>query len=135
MIRTYSELIRYQTLEERYHYLALRGSIGDVNFGFDRYLNQDFYRSREWRRLREKVILRDEGCDLGVEGYEIHRQIHVHHLNPMTEEDIIHGVPSILDPEFLITTTLKTHNAIHFGDARSLPRPFVPRSPGDTKLW
>lgn len=135
MIRTYTELIRHETLEERYHYLALRATVGDPTFGFDRYLNQDFYRSRQWRSLREKVILRDEGCDLAVPGFEIHRKIIVHHMNPMTEEDIIHGVSSILDPEFLITTTLKTHNAIHFGDVRQLPRPYVGRSPGDTKLW
>lgn len=135
MIKTYSELVHYHTLEERFHYLALRGGVGHSTFGFDRYLNQDFYRSRQWRQLRNKVILRDEACDLGVEGYDIHRKIIVHHMNPMTEEDIIHGVASILDPEFLITTTLKTHNAIHFGDERLLPQPFVERRPGDTKLW
>lgn len=137
MIRTYSELMRYQTLEERFHYLALRGSIGDTTFGFDRYLNQDFYRSRQWRQLRNKVILRDEARDLAVDGLEIAtgKKIIVHHMNPMTEEDIVHGVASILDPEFLITTTLKTHNAIHFGDEKLLPRPFVERQSGDTKLW
>ncbi len=136
MIRTYSELIRYDTLEDRFRYLSLGGRIGDTTFGFDRYLNQDFYRSRQWRLLRQKVILRDEACDLGIPDYEIHsKKIIVHHMNPMTEGDIIHGVSSILDPEFLITTTIKTHNAIHFGDERLLPQPFIERRPGDTKLW
>jgi len=137
VIRTYTELLRHKTLEDRFRYLSLRGSVGDVTFGFDRYLNQDFYRSRQWRRLRNQVILRDGACDLGIEDYEIPngRKIIVHHMNPMTEEDIIHGVSSILDPEFLITTTLKTHNAIHFGDERLLPQPLVDRKPGDTKLW
>ena len=137
MIRTYSELVRHSTLEERFRYLSLRGSVGDVTFGFDRYLNQDFYRSRQWRQLRNKVILRDDACDLGIEDYVIPngRKIIVHHMNPMTEEDIVHGVSSILDPEFLITTTLKTHNAIHFGDERLLPQPLVDRKPGDTTLW
>lgn len=135
MIKTYSELLRYHTLEERFHYLALRGNVGHSTFGFDRYMNQQFYRSREWRQLREKVIVRDNGCDLAVEGYEIHRKIIIHHMNPMTVEDITHGVSSILDPEFLITTTIKTHNAIHFGDERLLPQPLVERRPGDTKLW
>lgn len=135
MIRTYSELLQYETLEERFHYLALQGNVGRSTFGFDRYLNQDFYRSRQWKQLRSKVIVRDEGCDLAVPGFDIHTKIVIHHMNPMTVEDITHGVSSILDPEFLITTTLKTHNAIHFGDERLLPRQFVERSPGDTALW
>lgn len=135
MIRTYSELLEYDTLEERFHYLALRGNVGRSTFGFDRYLNQEFYRSREWKQIRDKVIVRDEGCDLAVPGYDIHTKIVIHHMNPMTVEDIAHGVSSILDPEFLITTTLKTHNAIHFGDERLLPRPLVVRRRGDTKLW
>lgn len=135
MIRTYSELIRHTTLEDRFRYLALRGGVGHSTFGFDRYLNQGFYTSREWRHLRHHVIARDNGCDLAVEGYEIHTKLYIHHMNPMTVEDVVHGVPSILDPEFLITTTHKTHNAIHFGDEKLLPRLFVERSPGDTKLW
>lgn len=135
MIRTYTELIRRGTLEERFHYLALRGNVGEATFGFDRDLNQNFYRSREWRQLRHHVIVRDNACDLAVEGHEIHNHILIHHMNPMTVEDVLHGVPSILDPEFLITTTLKTHNAIHFGDEKLLPQPFVERKPGDTKLW
>lgn len=135
IIRTYSELIEYETLEERYHYLALRGNVANPTFGFDRWMNQDFYRSREWKAMRDLVIVRDEGCDLAVPGYEIHSQIYIHHMNPMTVDDVRHGNPAILDPEYLITTTHRTHNAIHFGDERQLPRQLVERRPGDTKLW
>jgi hypothetical protein len=115
--------------------LALNGRVADPTFGYDRYLNQDFYRSREWKQLRFHVINRDFGCDLAVEGYEIHHGLVIHHMNPMTPEDIIEHDESILDPEFLITTTHQTHNAIHYGDERQLPRQFVERVPGDTKLW
>ena len=135
MIRTYSELRRLDTLEERYKYLALHGQVGDITFGFDRYLNQDFYRSTEWRNIRNVVILRDYGRDLGVEGYDIHDRIYVHHMNPMNVEDFTHGDDRILDPEFLISVTHRTHNAIHYGDEGLLPRKFVERRPGDTKLW
>lgn len=134
-IRTYSELMHLETIEERFKYLALRGGVGDTTFGFDRYINQQFYRSRQWKQIREKVILRDMGCDLAVDGFEIHRQLVIHHMNPMVVDDIAGGDPSILDPEFLITTTHQTHNAIHYGDERLLPRVFVERSRGDTKLW
>lgn len=133
--RTYSELQRLSTFEDRYKYLVLRGSVGRSTFGFDRYLNQQFYTSRQWRQLRHHVIARDLGCDLGVEGYEIHDKIIIHHMNPMTADDIIHGDEDILDPEFLISTTHKTHNAIHYGDENHLPRTFVERRRGDTKLW
>lgn len=134
-IRTYSELRSLATLEERFKYLALRERVGYETFGFDRYLNQDFYKSKQWRDLRHHVIVRDNGCDLGVEGYEIHSRLTIHHMNPMRPKDIIEDDESILDPEFLITTTLVTHNAVHFGDERLLPRQFVERRPGDTKLW
>ena len=135
MIRTYSELRRIETFEERYHYLALRGDVGSSTFGFDRYINQQFYTSREWRQLRHHIISRDNGCDLGVERYEIHHGLIVHHMNPMIADDISHGESSILDPNFLITTTLRTHNAIHYGDEKLLPRPYEERRRGDTKLW
>lgn len=135
MIRTYTEMLRHETFEERFRYLALRGTVGRSTFGFDRHMNQLFYTSREWRQLRHHVIARDNGCDLAVEGYEIYTKLIIHHINPMTVEDVKHGVSSILDPEFLITTTLKTHNAIHYGDERLLPRPLAERRPGDTKLW
>lgn len=133
--RTYSELRRIRGFEERYRYLALRGEVGESTFGFDRYLNQRFYRSSEWRHLRSHVIARDMGCDLGVEGYELHDRIYIHHMNPMVVEDIKHGNADILDPEFLISTSHRTHNAIHYGDENLLPKQFVERRPGDTKLW
>jgi len=135
MIKTYSELERFSSFEERYAYLRLGGSVGRDTFGFDRYLNQDFYRSRLWRTARTHVIARDYGRDLGVEGYEIHDRIYVHHMNPMRVEDITHSNVDILDPEFLISVTLRTHNAIHYGDESSLPRQHVDRQPGDTQLW
>lgn len=135
MIRTYSELSMIDDFEERYKYLALNGQVGAATFGYDRWMNQRFYTSREWRSLRHHVIARDEGCDLGVLGYEIHDRIYIHHMNPMSVEDIVHGDESILDPEFLISTTHRTHNAIHYGDEKLLPRPLVDRRPGDTKLW
>ena len=135
MIRTYSELRRLTDFEDRYKYLALRGSVGRSTFGFDRYINQQFYTSTQWRQIRHHVIARDLGCDLGVEGYEIHDRIYIHHMNPMTVDDIAHGEDSILNPEFLITTTHRTHNAIHYGDERLLPRPLTERRSGDTKLW
>lgn len=134
-IRTYSELKRLVTFEERYRYLALRGSVGYSTFGFDRYINQNFYASREWRQIRQHLIIRDEGCDLGIPGYEIHGRLLIHHMNPITAEEIAHGDECVIDPEYLITTTHKTHNAIHYGDERQLPRPLVPRRHGDTKLW
>lgn len=134
-IRTYSELIKHSSFEERFKYLALRGGVGDSTFGFDRYINQMFYASREWKQIRHQVILRDNGCDLGVDGYEIHDRLYVHHMNPMEPDDVFEGNLSILDPEFLITTSHTTHNAIHYGDERQLPKPIVERKRGDTNLW
>lgn len=135
MIRRYSRLRRLETFEERYRYLRLQGSIGRASFGFDRHVNQAFYRSREWRDIRHHVIARDNGCDLGVEGYDIHSELLVHHMNPMDLDSIRDGDPWILNPEFLITTTHRTHNAIHYGDENQLPRPHVERRAGDTSLW
>lgn len=134
-IRTYSEFRRLETFEERFKYLALRGEVARSTFGFDRHINQKFYVSSQWRNLRNHIIVRDLGRDLGVEGYEIPGGIYIHHMNPMTMKDIEHGNPDILDPEFLITTTHKTHNAIHYGDERLPVQSFVERTPGDTKLW
>lgn len=133
--RTYSELRRFNTHEERYEYLRLNSSVGTATFGSERWLNQDFYRSAEWKRVRYTVISRDNGMDLGIEGFEIYDKIIIHHMNPITEEDIVHGNPDILDPEYLICCTQNTHNAIHFGDKSKLVRPFVERQPGDTLLW
>lgn len=134
-IRTYSELSQIPTFEERYEYLALRGVVGEPTFGYDRWLNQAFYRSAEWRNIRNYVISRDLGCDLGVEGYEIHDKVIIHHMNPMQQTDLLHGNDDIVNLEYLISTTHKTHNAIHYGDASLLPKQYTPRRPGDTKLW
>lgn len=135
MTRSYSELRRLPTLEERYHYLALRGVVAAETFGLDRYINQRFYTSTEWRQVRKHVIARDMGCDLGAEGFEIYNKVIIHHMNPMTVDDIVYSDDMILDPEFLITVSHQTHNAIHYGDANLLPRKFEERRPGDTKLW
>jgi hypothetical protein len=134
MLRRYSELRRLQTFEERFEYLSLEGLVGDTTFGFDRYLNQRFYRSREWKDVRSWVIVRDNGCDLGIPGFEIYKDLLVHHVNPILSSLDLNE-DWVLDPEFLITASLKTHNAIHFGDASLLPRAPVERKPGDTKLW
>lgn len=133
--RTYRDLRRFSTFEERFDYLSLRGRVGEATFGFDRYINQRFYRSTEWKEARTFVIARDLGCDLGVPGYEIHAEILVHHMNPMNVDHIVHGDSAIFDPNFLITTSRQTHNAIHYGDASLLPRPYEERRPGDTTLW
>lgn len=135
MIRTYSELRRLQTLEERYKYLALRGEVGEKTFGFDRYLNQKFYASRQWKLIRNEVINRDNACDLGIDDYEIYDRVYIHHMNPMNVSSLTNYDPSILDIEYLISVTHVTHNAIHYGDERQLPQPLVERRPGDTKLW
>lgn len=134
-IKTYSELSRFHTFEERFDYLRLHGAVGRSTFGFDRHINQHFYRSREWKDVRDFVIVRDNGCDLGVSGYEIGSDILIHHINPMDVDDIVHGESWIIDPEFLITTTHNTHNAIHYSDASLLPKIVVAREPNDTKLW
>lgn len=134
-IRTYSELSRLRTFEERYHYLKLNGVIGAITFGFDRWINQRFYKSQEWDSVRNFVIVRDNGCDLGVPGFEIVSGLIVHHINPVSSDDLKHGAEWVIDPEFLITTSLQTHNAIHYGDETLLPRGPVVRKRGDTKLW
>ena len=133
--RNYRELRRLETFEERFKYLQLFGQVGRETFGFDRWMNQGFYTSSEWRRARRDIIARDRGCDLGVEGYEIYDAPVIHHLNPMTPEQLEHGDWIILDPDNLITVSLRTHNAIHFGDVSLLPKRHIPRMPGDTTLW
>jgi len=135
MVRTYSELIKIPTFLERFKYLKLNGSVGVDTFGFDRYLNQTFYRSYEWKRLRNNVIVRDMGCDLGLEGYDIFDKILVHHMNPIGPDDIIHRSDYLLDPEFLICTSKLTHDAIHYGDEQILYQDPVIRTPGDTCPW
>lgn len=134
-IRTYSELLQFDSFEDRFNYLKLDGSVGKDTFGFDRYLNQRFYKSKEWKDIRDEVIFRDLGCDLGVEGYEIYGRVYVHHMNPFIVNDLQHNVGSLLDPEFLITTTHKTHNAIHYGDDSLLVLEPVIRTKNDTCPW
>lgn len=134
-IRCYTDLLSHQGFEDRYNYLRVHSTPGIETFGFERWLNQAFYTSTQWRHVRQAVIARDLGCDLGVAGYEIFDQVIVHHMNPMEVRDITHGDPAILDPEFLISTSLRTHNAIHYGDANLLVKPLIQRRPGDTKLW
>ena len=134
-IRSYRELRRLSTFEERFKYLSLKGSVGESTFGFDRYLNQMLYKSREWRHVRDIIIIRDEACDLGIPGYEIESQILIHHMNPITIDDIESGNQDIFEPDFLICTTYNTHRAIHFGDESLLPKPPIVRRPHDTTLW
>lgn len=134
-IRSYTELKRIRSYEGRYEYLRIRANVGVPTFGFERYLNQRFYTSIQWRNVRNYVIARDYGRDLGIEGYEIYDRVIVHHMNPMAIGDVIDGDESILDPEFLISVALMTHNAIHFGDENLLIKTPVVRRPGDTKLW
>lgn len=135
MTRSYTELSRLTTLEERFDYLQLGGTIGESTFGFDRWMNQQFYRSREWQQARNYVIVRDMGGELGLDDWQIRGNPVVHHLIPLTMDDIENATNNLLDPEFLISCSLRTHNAIHYGDRSLLPQTFVERTPGDTKLW
>ena len=135
IIRTYSELVAIPTFRERYEYLKLQGSVGEETFGFDRYLNQIFYRSQKWKSVRDHVIIRDNGCDLGVEGYDIHGKILIHHLNPITIRDIELETDFLLNPEFLVCTTHNTHNAIHYGDSNLLVTEPIIRTRNDTCPW
>lgn len=137
MSRSYSELARIDDYYERFEYLKIGGRVGDVTFDEQRYLNQRFYTSFEWRQTRMHVIARDGGCDLGVPGYDIHRPdvILVHHMNPITAEDIVNGNSDILNPEFLISVRFNTHQAIHYSDSSLLVQPWVERTPGDTIEW
>ena len=134
-IRTYSELITLPTFEERFRYLQLGGKVGEDTFGHDRYLNQMFYTSDEWRRIRRDVIVRDNGCDLGIQDREIHGLIIIHHMNPITIEDIINRSEFLLNPEYLISTVKNTHDAIHFSDERILITDPIERRPNDTCPW
>lgn len=134
-IKTYSELITLPTFEERFRYLQLNGRVGEDTFGFDRYLNQNFYRSAEWKRIRDQVIIRDNGCDLGIEDRAIHGRILIHHMNPISEKDILRATDILMNPEYLICVTHNTHNAIHYGDEDLLTKGPVIRTPNDTCPW
>ena len=134
-IRTYSELITFSTFEERYKYLRLGGKIGEETFGFDRYLNQSFYKTKEWMSIRDSVIIRDCGCDLAIADREIYGRILIHHMNPITKEDILRRSKYLLDPEYLICTSKNTHDAIHYGDSRLIITSPLERSKNDTCPW
>ena len=134
-IRTYSELITIPTFEERFEYLQLKGSVGKDTFGYDRYLNQVLYRSPEWKRLRNQIIIRDCGCDLACEGYDIHRKVLIHHLNPITVEDVLTRSRKVFDPDNLVCVSHNTHNAIHYGDVDLLVTGPIIRTKNDTCPW
>lgn len=135
MLRRYSELKRLKTFEERYEYLRIGGLIGESTFGFERFLNQQFYTSQRWRLLRNEIIIRDNGCDLGIEGRDIHDKIIIHHMNPITKDQMMDPDESVFNPEYLICVSHSTHNAIHYGDASLLQKDYVPRRPNDTCPW
>ena len=134
-IKTYSDLVRLNTFEERFNYLKLNGVVGDTTFGFDRYLNQFFYKSNKWRRIRNEVIIRDGACDLGIEGRDIYGRIIIHHMNPISLKDINEESDYLLNPEYLICVTHDTHNAIHYGDENLLTKDPIIRKPNDTCPW
>ncbi len=135
MIRTYRELCKRKTFKSRYNYLRLRGTVGQDTFGYDRYLNQFLYRSSVWKSVRNEVIIRDSGCDLGIPGYDVVDKIVVHHMNPITEDQIENVDDIMFDPDFLICTSHRTHLAIHYGEESLLPKPMVVRRSGDTVPW
>lgn len=134
-IKCYTELSKLNSFEERYQYLRLKGSVGVETFGFDRYLNQVFYRSQRWKEVRDFVFIRDNGCDLGIEGYEIHGSFMIHHMNPITLKDIELESDFLIDPEYLISTIHNTHNAIHYGDDSLLVTAPIERRKYDTCPW
>ena len=135
-MKKYNELIQFETFEDRFEYLKMQGDVGKETFGFDRYLNQKFYKSEEWKKVRNDVIVRDKGNDLGINDREIKENIIVHHINPITPDDIKNKEPWILDPENLICVSLDTHNALHYGDASLLPSTYITiRKPNDTSPW
>lgn len=135
ILKSYSELIHLPTFEERFNYLKLDGSVGQDTFGFDRWLNQTFYKSAEWKRIRNEVIVRDNGCDLGLDGYEIYGRILIHHMNPISQEDILNRSDLLLNPEYLICVTHDTHNGIHYGDMNQVKKGPVVRTPNDMAPW
>ena len=135
IIRTYEELITFQTFEERFNYLRIKGRVGEDTFGADRYLNQMFYRSKEWKRIRDIVILRDNGCDMGVEGYDVYEKAVIHHMNPLSIDDIAHASDNLMNPRYLITVSFNTHQAIHYGTELNLITFPKDRRPNDTCPW
>ena len=135
MIKCYSDLIQLDSFIDRYHYLKLHGVVGESTFGYDRWINQELYRSGKWKRTRSRIIIRDEACDLGIDGYELSDNIVIHHINPITLEDIEEERDIVFNPENLISCSQRTHKAIHFGDENLLPKQYTARKPNDTCLW
>lgn len=135
MIRTYNELIKFKTFKERFEYLKLDGSVGNDTFGFDRYINQKFYRSQQWKTIRDKIIVRDNACDLALNGHDIYGKIIIHHMNPIRVEDILDLNEYLLNPDYLICVSLPTHNAIHYGDYNNLNNETIQRTKNDTCPW
>lgn len=134
-IKTYSELLTLKTHKERYEYLKLNGVVGEETFGFDRYVNQKFYHSSYWKNIRNKIIVRDNGCDLGIDGMQINGPITIHHMNPILLKDILNQNEILTNPEYLICVSERTHRAIHYGDEELLPKELVERFPNDTCPW
>lgn len=134
-IKTYSEMVKFDTFKERFNYLSLKGTVAEETFGFDRYLNQHFYKSRDWKRLREQIIVRDFGCDLGVHGYDIVGKIIIHHMNPIALRDLYNFTDFLLNPEYMVCVSHSTHNAIHYGDDSIIIDTPVERKPNDTCPW
>lgn len=135
-IRTYSEMTKLSTFEDRFRYLMLNGNVSEETFGFDRYLNQRFYTSKEWRQLRNHIIVRDGGCDLGIPDREIFGKVMIHHLNPLSPRDIVNATDFLLNPEYLVCVSHDTHNAIHYGDVSYITNTLtLERKPGDTTPW
>lgn len=135
MSKTYTDLIKLSTFADRFHYLSIGGEVGRETFGFERYLNQRFYHSREWKLIRDHVIARDYGCDMALPNHEISGRIIIHHMNPILSTDIIHGTEFLMDPEFLVCVSHNTHNAIHYGDESLLTLEFTERQVNDTCPW
>ena len=133
--KNYSELLRFKTFEERFNYLKCEGSVGKETFGFSRWINQNLYNSNEYKRLRRDIIIRDNGCDLGIQDRQISSKIFIHHMNPITKEDIMSGSKLVWDPEFLICVSFETHNAIHYSDSKILISDPIIRAPNDTCPW
>lgn len=135
VVKTYTELSKLDSFEERFNYLVQDGVVGEITFGGSRFLNQDFYRSREWKAIRDSVIIRDNGMDLGIDGRPINGKVFVHHMVPLRKEDFLYQTPFLIDPEYMITVSLQTHNALHYGSLDSVPKDYVPRAPNDTCPW
>ena len=135
VVKTYSELVKLKTFEERFNYLVEDGIVGEATFGGNRFINQDFYRSKEWKSIRDLVIIRDNGMDLGIDGRPIFGKVFVHHMVPLRKEDFLYQTPFLIDPEYMITVSHQTHNALHYGSLDSVPKDYIPRQPNDTCPW